>query len=141
MLGAPSFEVNVTSFGMPEMRCQLEGEYGFLGLPLSQLEGENVADKIWNLSQKSKEQMELMCGQVGACCMLSAGQAVAIPPGWVVVSYNVRDGTSFVRWNFLEKSDVAVVANTISELHQTHHYLKDTDYGALHKVIQGQAPS
>ena len=134
-LSHPHFDINVTSFALPEVRLQVLEAYALFLFPVGRVEGDTISEKIAKISNFSKSDLIDTCKAVGACAMVTPGQLVAIPGGWFVVSHGTTDGCNFVRWNFLRKDMFGRVAATLQSFLQALEVLKDTEYQALHDVI------
>jgi hypothetical protein len=142
-LRSPGFDINVTTFGLGEVRLQVSGSYGLFGVPPEAITGDTMQDKVATLTTMTKVQFFNLCaGTSGAFSIwVRPHLLVAIPAGHLVVTCCGKDdvsetGITMIKWSVLSKEMLVQASATIGLLLQSHAYLGDTDYKIIYDLIK-----
>ena len=133
----PWWAINVTSFGLGEVRAIIEGAMFLYGVRADAVHGNNFAEKANTIAQSSGQAFKSMVAASGFSVTANAGAVVAIPPGYILVQFQPRtsDSPLFVRWSVLREDEKPTAKSTITDFMQGFPWLKGTEYQSVFDLL------
>ena len=133
-------QVATTSYCLPECRLMLEGSMVVLGVPTDKAPGTSMAAKISAIGSLSFDALEALVSSHGFRKTLSPGDAVVIPPGFIVLEVvkrnklqKIQNCSGGLRWSFMPKGagDNERLADALDAMLTSWPSLEGTDFSKL----------
>lgn len=90
--------LSITHFCIAEARLVLSGRGCIMALPYTQIAGDNFTQKPTILHNLTLDRAFALATKVGFLRVVTSGQLVVIPAGYIVTSATMKSGNAFLRW-------------------------------------------
>ena len=136
MLPESFAEVTVTPFCLPEVLCNLSGDFFVAGVPSEKVAGDAVTPKLSKMSQMTGGELQDNSKDDGFIAHMQTGDVLAIPAGMLVIKATLDShGADFLRWGLLPASSKGAVHRMLNDMLQAFDLLQSTDYKTLSMLL------